>query len=366
VNDDERPDIAALAEAYGLAVAAGTQLAERTDDGRQVADAAAPIAGWLMQFTDAGDLFVRAMAVTAQTAAMRAAAVTFGKAWTTTPADFLKAAGRYYDGFAAATGYGGVQAGPAPGPRMMFAIRNLLLAASEPGHEGDPRGWPALLAGAVRYGRSAHPPVTAAEYEDAMRVLFRGDRRAAGAGLPAGPPPGRPGTPGYGRGWGTDGRPETVFDAGGPAALAAQWRAEAAHLAAEGTRPVNRDPCGARLAVQLDAVAGELLALAAAAGWPAGEVSIVIAPAGPDVPGEHIASTGLVIAAVHASAGDAAASARPGDEIHTVAVTAPRGSGGAERRPAALPDAGGPGAPAAGPAGGGRHTPADGRPGAGQ
>jgi hypothetical protein len=305
-----------LLEAGALTIEAAGQLARHTDDREDVAEAAVPIAAWLMAYEGDADLHARTLAVKTHLKLMRLSMVTHGKAWTETPEDFIDACTGHYQLMIGPLGYDQIHAStgpPALAGRLLFAVRNLILAATEPESRDGHDGWPQLVARADRYSGHASPPITPAEYDDAIRILFRGEARAglrrgrpdtAGYADPADPgtwPFPRPGTP--------EALTETVY-----AALAGSLAGEVASGSGFGPGSVRR------LARQVAA------RLRPADVTPPPEVSIVLSVADDVYDGGLLGDAGLLIDVVFASVADAAGwiSDTAGAEIHTLPVAGAR------------------------------------------
>lgn len=189
--------------AGGLALEAAKSLAADPDDWAGVLDALGPVLEWMREWAGPADLEARQAAVRAVMGQPRRGGRR--RPATLSPSQFVTAAEAVrlsltpmLDDLPGPPGRGQVASGPEPAApggllpgRLAYAVRNLLLAATEPGPGGDHDGWDRLLATAGRYGDYADPPVTAEEYDEALRWLFRGDPRA---GAKYGPP-GRAGSP---------------------------------------------------------------------------------------------------------------------------------------------------------------------------
>lgn len=188
--------VANLIYARALAIEAGAELARCDDAPAAVMAAAAPLLEFINAHDGPGDLAARAAAVAVQLAAFKRSVDATGQPATGAPDKFAAAAATYYAELAAPP----APAVPAARGRLMWLVRNLLLAATEPGLPGDlseapylteetgaaDAAWSRVIDAAVRYGRHADDPATAEEYDRAVRLIFHGDPRL----------PERPGTPG--------------------------------------------------------------------------------------------------------------------------------------------------------------------------
>jgi hypothetical protein len=66
--------------------------------------------------------------------------------------------------------------------RQLYVVRCLLLRATEQGTPEPGLEWATLRAGAREYAGTVSPPVTAAEVDQVLRLIFCGDPYDTGAG----------------------------------------------------------------------------------------------------------------------------------------------------------------------------------------
>lgn len=189
---EDPPSVARLLKARKLAWRVGTVLVGGTaDNPRHVALAAAPFAEWFAGAATAADLTLR----------MDAA-----RFWLSSTLDLLDAGvepegnpeaaasvtAAIYDWLADVPGYdpecSRIQA-DTPGPlltgRQLFVIRCLLLRATEQGTPRPGLEVGELIDGAAEYAGTASPPVTAAEVDAVLRLVFKGSARDGAPGYDA-------------------------------------------------------------------------------------------------------------------------------------------------------------------------------------
>lgn len=177
-------DALARVEARDLALAAAVVMAQH-DDPARIAELAAPVIAWLDDAHGDADLFTRAQAVKRATAALELALARGGVRHTDGGEAFAVACAGYYAVLTAPPAAGDRPGSPPVG-RALYAVRNLLLAATEPGLlDPDAPGpaWDALVACAARFAGDADPPLAPQEYATALRMVMTASPRPGSAGF---------------------------------------------------------------------------------------------------------------------------------------------------------------------------------------